>query len=167
MLIDENPDTVNDAAFAVIMNRQRWAACWKDGPGTLHGNACPLSFADGHAEIKQWRDPQTATVQVTYRREFPHGVVQTYNIDVQWLQDRTTTWRGRQEPGSLEPSHGTTPGLQLPAPPVFAPDVLRGFRRILGQHIRPVPFEFLAGTHRHAAEQHDLGQIGCHIEIGV
>ena len=93
MLIDENPDSVNDGAFAVIMDRQKWAACWLDGPGALHGGSGSLSFADGHAEIRKWQDPQTLTLKVTYREEFPYNIVQPYNIDVQWVQDRTTAWQ--------------------------------------------------------------------------
>ena len=94
VFIDENPDSVNDGAFAVVMSRQKWGACWEDGPTTLHGGRAPLSFADGHAEVRKWRDPQTLTMKVTYRTDFPYGLVQPYNLDVQWLQDRTTAWQG-------------------------------------------------------------------------
>ena len=93
VLIDENPDSVNDASFAVVMDRQKWGACWQDGPNILHGGSASLSFADAHAEIRSWQDPQTLTMRVTYRTEFPYGLVQPYNLDVQWIQDRTTAWQ--------------------------------------------------------------------------
>jgi prepilin-type N-terminal cleavage/methylation domain-containing protein/prepilin-type processing-associated H-X9-DG protein len=93
VLIDENPDSVNDGAFAVVMDRQKWGACWMDGPTTLHGGKASISFADGHAEIRKWKDPQTLTMKVTYREEFPYNLLQPYNLDVQWLQDRTTAWQ--------------------------------------------------------------------------
>jgi prepilin-type N-terminal cleavage/methylation domain-containing protein len=92
-LIDENPDSVNDASFAVVMDRQKWGTCWQDGPSILHGGSATLSFADAHGEIRRWKDPQTLTMQVTYRTEFSYGLVQPYNLDVQWLQDRTTAWK--------------------------------------------------------------------------
>ena len=57
--------------------------------------------------------------------------------------------------------------LKFPALAIFAPDVLGGLGGILGAHLRTVPFQFLAGAHRHAAEQHDLGQISRDIEVGV
>ena len=57
--------------------------------------------------------------------------------------------------------------LQLPTLAIFAPDVLGRLGGILGAHLRTVPFQFLAGAHRHAAEQHDLGQISCDIEVGI
>jgi hypothetical protein len=93
VLIDENPDSVNDASFAVVMDRQKWGASWQDGPNILHGGSASLGFADAHAEIRRWRDPQTLTMRVTYRTEFPYGLVQPYNLDVQWIQDRTTAWQ--------------------------------------------------------------------------
>jgi len=93
VLIDENPDSVNDGAFAVVMDRQKWGACWQDGPTTLHGGSASFSFADGHADIRKWKDPQTLTMKVTYREEFPYSLLQPHNLDVQWLQDRTTAWQ--------------------------------------------------------------------------
>ena len=93
VFIDENPDSVNDGGFAVVMDRQKWGACWQDGPTTLHGGSATFSFADGHAEIRKWKDPQTLTMKVTYREEFPYSLLQPYNLDVQWLQDRTTAWQ--------------------------------------------------------------------------
>jgi len=32
-------------------------------PGTQHGGACGLSFADGHAEIHKWNGPTLAAHQ--------------------------------------------------------------------------------------------------------
>jgi prepilin-type N-terminal cleavage/methylation domain-containing protein/prepilin-type processing-associated H-X9-DG protein len=90
VLIDESPDSVNDAAFAVTMNTGRGQA-WQDGPSTLHANGCAFSFADGHSEIKHWRDPRTQALKVTYSRSFPYGIRQPNNPDIQWVQDRTTT----------------------------------------------------------------------------
>ena len=93
VFIDENPDSVNDGAFAVVMDRQKWGACWQDGPTTLHGGSASFSFADGHALVRNWKDPQTLAMRVTYREEFPYSLHQPYNLDVQWLQDRTTAWQ--------------------------------------------------------------------------
>ena len=92
VFLEENPDSVNDAAFAVVMDRQKWGACWQDGPSILHNGGCALSFGDGHAEIRKWKDPQTLEMKVTYQQEFPYGLVQPYNMDIQWIQDRTTAW---------------------------------------------------------------------------
>src|ERR1019366_7865127 len=57
--------------------------------------------------------------------------------------------------------------LQLPTLAIITMDVLGCLGGVLGEHLRTVPFQFLAGAHRHAAEQHDLRQISCDIEVGV
>src|SRR5437879_4517566 len=36
VIIDENPDSVNDAAYAVKMDLAGQSATWQDGPGTTH-----------------------------------------------------------------------------------------------------------------------------------
>src|SRR2546423_10805371 len=92
VFIDENPDSVNDAGFAVKMDLQGNAASWQDGPGTTHCGGCGFSFADGHSEIKKWRDARTTSrpMLATYRFTFPYGQFQKNNPDIQWVQDRTS-----------------------------------------------------------------------------
>jgi prepilin-type N-terminal cleavage/methylation domain-containing protein/prepilin-type processing-associated H-X9-DG protein len=90
--IDENPDSVNDAAFAVKMDYQGRSALWQDGPATYHGGGCGFSFADGHAEIRKWKDGRTVSrpMLATYSTRFPYGVLQANNIDIAWVEDRTS-----------------------------------------------------------------------------
>jgi prepilin-type N-terminal cleavage/methylation domain-containing protein len=88
VLIDENPDSVNDAAFAVRMTPP--SAIWQDGPATTHAGACGFTFSDGHAEIHKWVDGRTLTLKPTYRASFPYSVLQSNNRDILWLQERTS-----------------------------------------------------------------------------
>jgi prepilin-type N-terminal cleavage/methylation domain-containing protein/prepilin-type processing-associated H-X9-DG protein len=92
VMIDENPDSVNDAAYAVVMDFQGALATWQDGPGTGHGGGCGFSFADGHSEIKKWKDGRTTAkpMLTTYSYGFPFGVVQKNNPDIAWMQERTS-----------------------------------------------------------------------------
>jgi len=92
VIIDENPDSVNDAAFAVTMDYQGRSAIWQDGPGTSHGGGCGFSFADGHAEVRKWKDGRTLSkpMLTTYTTKFPYGVFQPNSIDIAWVQDRTS-----------------------------------------------------------------------------
>ena len=92
VFIDENPDSLNDAAFAVVMDYQGRSAAWQDGPGTSHCGACGFAFADGHSEIKKWRDGRSVSgvMLTTYTRKFPYGQQQPLNLDIQWMQDRTS-----------------------------------------------------------------------------
>jgi len=93
VIIDENPDSVNDAAFALTMGPGWPDTLWQDGPATYHGGGCGFSFADGHSEIKKWRDDRTLALKATYLYRFPHEITQTDNEDIRWVQQRTTAKR--------------------------------------------------------------------------
>jgi prepilin-type processing-associated H-X9-DG protein len=88
--IDEDPDTVNDAAFAVRMDP--YGSMWQDIPSVLHNGGCGFTFADGHAEIHKWKDSYTLNTFKTRYSAGPHGLVPspTPSRDVEWLQDRTS-----------------------------------------------------------------------------
>ena len=88
VMLDESPDSVNDGAFAVVMTP--YGGRWQDGPSTLHNGGCGFTFADGHSEIKKWRDARTRAMKVTYSQTFPYGWPQANNPDIQWMQDRTS-----------------------------------------------------------------------------
>ncbi len=87
VIIDENPDSVNDAAFAVKMG----VKAWQDGPSTLHGGGCGFSFADGHSEIKKWKEPSSygRFMKTTYVIKFDYASVPG-GQDLIWAQERTT-----------------------------------------------------------------------------
>jgi len=90
VMIDENPDSLNDAAFAVDVQNQAMRTNWQDGPATHHAGACGFAFADGHSEIHRWTDSRTRALPTTFVRDFPHGVIQANNPDVLWVFDRTS-----------------------------------------------------------------------------
>jgi len=81
-LIDEDPDSINDAGFAVAAS----TPVWIDWPATFHNMACGLSFLDGHSEIHKWK---VSTTKVY------NGNVSQLNVskdprDWQWLAERTS-----------------------------------------------------------------------------
>jgi prepilin-type processing-associated H-X9-DG protein len=88
VLIDESPDSINDAAFAVAM--LPYGGIWQDLPSNLHDGACSFAFADGHYELKKWTDPRTLGLKVTYSTQGPYKLLLANNPDIMWLQDRTT-----------------------------------------------------------------------------
>jgi prepilin-type N-terminal cleavage/methylation domain-containing protein/prepilin-type processing-associated H-X9-DG protein len=53
LFIDENPISINDASFICSPQINQYIDC----PASYHNNAGGLSYADGHAQIKRWRDP--------------------------------------------------------------------------------------------------------------
>ena len=60
-----------------------------DLPGIYHARSCGFSFADGHSEIKKWRDPRTTPAVVQDGQVTDHFPSKD-NVDVAWLQDHST-----------------------------------------------------------------------------
>jgi prepilin-type N-terminal cleavage/methylation domain-containing protein/prepilin-type processing-associated H-X9-DG protein len=87
VLIDESPDSVNDAAFAVRMDP--YGSIWQDIPSVLHNGGCAFTFADGHSEIHKWKDSRTLALKVKYA-SCNYGVLQPNNRDIMWIQERTS-----------------------------------------------------------------------------
>jgi prepilin-type N-terminal cleavage/methylation domain-containing protein/prepilin-type processing-associated H-X9-DG protein len=79
VFLDENAKSINDAGFAMAMTRN----VWLDGPASYHNGACGIAFADGHSEIKKWRDART----VAWNGALDYSPV---NQDVVWMQERTS-----------------------------------------------------------------------------
>jgi prepilin-type N-terminal cleavage/methylation domain-containing protein/prepilin-type processing-associated H-X9-DG protein len=94
VLVDEHPDSINDAAFAVQMAVPSMPLTMGDVriidfPASYHNGACGFSFADGHSEIHKWhgssiRLPVTSTY---IHLDNPAGDSKN---DIVWLSDVTT-----------------------------------------------------------------------------
>jgi len=92
VFLDEREDTMNDGMFVVDMNgypNQGSRFHIVDIPASYHNKAGGFSFADGHSEIKKWRDSRTMP-------PFKPGVATPFdfpspnNPDVLWMQERAT-----------------------------------------------------------------------------
>jgi len=80
--IDENPWSINDGWFICDPT----VKVWIDDPATYHIRAGGLSYDDGHAEIKKWRDENMINV-----RTGGDVAPQTPDPgDLAWLQERST-----------------------------------------------------------------------------
>ena len=86
VILDERPASINDAFFVVDMVNYGNPRAMQviDHPGIQHNNACGLSFADGHAEIKKWRDAPMLTKEGNARVPAPSS------RDLEWLMERTS-----------------------------------------------------------------------------
>jgi hypothetical protein len=88
---DEREDVVNWGNFFIDMtgypNQPNLARFGGDMPASYHHGAGGLSFVDGHAEIRQWRDPRTTP---PVRSGFWLGGPSPNNPDIFWLQERAT-----------------------------------------------------------------------------
>ena len=83
VLLDEDPNGLNDAAFAVQMEQPGW----RDYPGTYHNFGCGFAFADGHSETHHWLDDTTH-----YRKGDPGTGPSDPRAwrDWQWIRERTS-----------------------------------------------------------------------------
>jgi len=79
VFLDEHPDGIDDGYFLVFVNRHH---LWGNMPANYHNGACGLSFADGHAEIRKWADPDTLSKKIVANPKGPR--------DVPWIQWRTS-----------------------------------------------------------------------------
>lgn len=91
VFLDMRQDSINTGNFATDMDG--WFNLpgnygFFDLPGFYHGQACGFSFADGHSEIRRWRDSRT--VPPLTPESFTSGFSSPNNPDVNWLQERTT-----------------------------------------------------------------------------
>jgi len=77
VFLDEHPESIDDGYFLVWMDKK---GQWGNYPANYHNGACGLSFADGHGEIRKWRDP--GTLQAHIGGSGP--------TDVPWMQLRTS-----------------------------------------------------------------------------
>jgi prepilin-type N-terminal cleavage/methylation domain-containing protein/prepilin-type processing-associated H-X9-DG protein len=86
IFVDEHPDSINDACFFVNPWLTPSTYHWTDLPASYHNGACGFSFADGHAEIKKWRDPNTR--QPVRLTDFG-GLDDANSVDFAWIAERT------------------------------------------------------------------------------
>ncbi len=85
VLIEESPISINDSWFCT--DPRPTAITWIDKPATYHNNACGLSFADGHAEMKKWKDQNLINWKGPPLTGLP---VQPGAGDLQWLGQRSS-----------------------------------------------------------------------------
>jgi prepilin-type N-terminal cleavage/methylation domain-containing protein/prepilin-type processing-associated H-X9-DG protein len=90
VFLDERCDSINDGEWCTSM--YGWPdqpAQWKliDFPGSYHGGAGGLSFADGHAEVHKWRDPRTTPA---IGKLGSLNILSANNRDVYWMMERST-----------------------------------------------------------------------------
>ncbi|MFM8357883.1 MAG: hypothetical protein ACKOET_04950, partial [Verrucomicrobiota bacterium] len=79
VFLDEHPDGIDDGYFLVFLNRRQ---LWGNMPANYHNSAGGFSFADGHAEIRKWLDPDTRSKKIVANPRGPR--------DVPWIQLRTS-----------------------------------------------------------------------------
>ncbi len=89
VMLDESEWSINDAFFVSDPTQGNY---WQDVPSVRHGGACGLSYADGHSEIKRWKDNGVLNYPGT--KGNPHSIKGDSSYDAIWLSQRATTYNG-------------------------------------------------------------------------
>jgi len=84
VFIDENPASINDGWFCCDPDPTH--NNWIDKPATYHDHAGGLAFADGHAQIRVWKDANL----IAYKGPRNSGVTADGSGDLAWLAQRTS-----------------------------------------------------------------------------
>src|SRR5882724_5820402 len=85
VFIDESPLSINDGWFCC--DPSPTANNWIDKPATYHDRAGGLAFADGHAQIRVWKDANL----IAYKGPRGTGLTPQPGVgDLQWLGARTS-----------------------------------------------------------------------------
>jgi prepilin-type N-terminal cleavage/methylation domain-containing protein/prepilin-type processing-associated H-X9-DG protein len=94
LFIDEREDCINWGNYLVDMtgyspNNPALYMFNQDMPAFYHGGAAGLSFVDGHAETRKWKDPRTMP-PVKVGVIFQPVINVPRDMDVAWLQERAS-----------------------------------------------------------------------------
>lgn len=99
VFLDERQDSINDGMFVIAMEgaaprpgapASPGAYGFHDYPAAYHAQAGGFSFADGHSELKKWRDARTMPPLMDagyYSYQFKPS---ENNPDVAWMQENCT-----------------------------------------------------------------------------
>jgi prepilin-type N-terminal cleavage/methylation domain-containing protein/prepilin-type processing-associated H-X9-DG protein len=89
--IDEHPDSIDDGILYTSPGETSGNGTFTELPAAYHGNACGISFCDGHAEIHKWTNPQTLLPVI-----FNQGARQRVSV----IQDEDLAYLARVTPRS-------------------------------------------------------------------
>ncbi len=89
IMTEENPDSIDDGYFTVSMPNGNVGE-WRNYPSKLEGNASGFSFADGHAEIHHWVQPQDIATTTYLSYIGTSTTVALKDPDLGWLNVHTT-----------------------------------------------------------------------------
>jgi prepilin-type N-terminal cleavage/methylation domain-containing protein len=84
VLIDEHPDSINDAFFVCNFPGGYWA----DAPAFYHNKATGFGFVDGHSEIHRWQGPPIPVTTVSLQTGGPSRAGEATRSDQNWYTER-------------------------------------------------------------------------------
>jgi prepilin-type N-terminal cleavage/methylation domain-containing protein len=98
VMIDEREDSINDGTFEMDAGNKLFGVTTiVDYPANYHLQGGGLNFADGHSEVRRWKDERTTPL---LKKVGPGGsgdllqlmIQSPGNPDIEWLKERTTVF---------------------------------------------------------------------------
>jgi prepilin-type processing-associated H-X9-DG protein len=86
VFLDENPNNLNDGAFALTRTTVSSTTINNDMPAIWHNNSSSLSFTDGHVQLHRWQSA-AASAGSSGGPLQPSALAQPVSADLQWLSD--------------------------------------------------------------------------------
>jgi prepilin-type N-terminal cleavage/methylation domain-containing protein/prepilin-type processing-associated H-X9-DG protein len=94
VMLDENPQSDDDATFFVAPSLANGSGTsFTELPGSMHGNACGIVYADGHSDVHVWKG--TATTQ-PFNANYSSYLQSVGNLDTASVND--LTWLAQHTP---------------------------------------------------------------------
>jgi prepilin-type N-terminal cleavage/methylation domain-containing protein len=96
VLIEEDPDSIDDGGFAFFMAYPPQPTSWYNEPAKLHySSSTCLGFADGHMEIHKWLiqsaiDAPTYAGPNAYNPDPATANTPANDVDIYWMAQRTS-----------------------------------------------------------------------------
>jgi hypothetical protein len=95
VLIEEDPDSIDDGGFAFFMAYPANSGTteWYNEPAKLHySSSTCIAFADGHMEIHKWLNQAgiDAPTYATYNPEPVGNRTPAGDVDIYWMSERTS-----------------------------------------------------------------------------
>ena len=90
VFLEEHSHTIDDGRFEVMWPANEGAENWSGYPATRHGRAGPVSFADGHVEVRKW--VEASTIPNLRKLETDMQFLVPGSRDFRWLHDRTRVY---------------------------------------------------------------------------
>jgi prepilin-type N-terminal cleavage/methylation domain-containing protein/prepilin-type processing-associated H-X9-DG protein len=87
VFIDEAAYSLDDGFFVCTPRINQWV----NNPASYHGNAGGLSYADGHTEIKAWKDGNLLNANKSSKYVGSWVNQDSSSGNLAWLQERSTT----------------------------------------------------------------------------
>ena len=87
MFLDEHPDSINDGYF---LERDYYPE-WHDLPASYHNGSAAFSYADGHAALHHWLEPNTFAPAAPNAANLPIPVPASSSADFEWVMGHMST----------------------------------------------------------------------------